>query len=155
MQKQKKGFTILEILLVIALIGILLGIMLVVLNPRARFASARNDTRRSDIKKIEGALIQYRLQEGSYPAGLSSTLQEICDPDIANPSTNCGTNINLSALIPTYLQSIPQDPNDKDTTGGNGYQVAVNTTRNIIAVKAIQAELSVIISINDPLPTAP
>jgi prepilin-type N-terminal cleavage/methylation domain-containing protein len=152
MQKQKKGFTILEILLVIALIGILLGIMLVVLNPRARFASARNDTRQSDIKRLETALTQYRLQEGSYPAGLSSTLQEICDPDIVNPATNCGSYINLSALVPTYIQSIPQDPNDKDTTDGNGYQVAVNITRNIVAVKAIQAESSATISINDPLP---
>jgi prepilin-type N-terminal cleavage/methylation domain-containing protein len=151
-QKQKKGFTLLEILLVIALIGILVTIIIVVLNPKSRFASARNDTRQSDIKKIEGALIQYRLQEGSYPAGLTTTLQEICDPDIANPSTNCGININLSVLVPIYLQSIPQDPNDKDTTGGNGYQVAVDTTRNIVAVKAIQAESSATISINDPLP---
>jgi prepilin-type N-terminal cleavage/methylation domain-containing protein len=154
-QNQKNGFTLLEVLLVIALIGILVTIIIVILNPNSRFASARNDIRQSDIKKIEAALIQYRLQEGSYPAGLTTTLQEICDPDIAEPSINCGTNINLSALVPIYLQSIPQDPNDKDTTGGNGYQVAVNTTRNIIAVKAIQAELSVIISINDPLPTAP
>jgi prepilin-type N-terminal cleavage/methylation domain-containing protein len=151
-QKQKKGFTLLEILLVIALIGILVTIIIVVLNPKSRFESARNDTRQSDIKKIEAALIQYRLQEGSYPAGLTTTLQEICDPDIANPSTNCGININLSALVPIYLQSIPQDPNDKDTTGGNGYKVAVDTTRNIVAVKAIQAESSATISINDPLP---
>jgi prepilin-type N-terminal cleavage/methylation domain-containing protein len=150
-QNQKKGFTLLEVLLVIALIGILVGIIIVVLNPKARFASARNDVRQSDIRKIEGALIQYRLQEGSYPDGLTSTLKEICDPDIANPSTNCGSNINLSVLIPTYLQSIPQDPNDKDTTGGNGYQVAVDITRNVVAVKAIQAESSATISINDPL----
>jgi prepilin-type N-terminal cleavage/methylation domain-containing protein len=150
-QNQKKGFTLLEVLLVIALIGILVGIIIVVLNPKARFASARNDVRQSDIRKIEGALIQYRLQEGSYPAGLTSTLKEICDPDIANPSTNCGSNINLSVLIPIYLQSIPQDPNDKDTTGGNGYQVAVDITRNVVAVKAIQAESSSTISINDPL----
>jgi prepilin-type N-terminal cleavage/methylation domain-containing protein len=150
-QNQKKGFTLLEILLVIALIGILVTIIIVVLNPKSRFASARNDTRQSDIKKIEGALIQYRLQEGSYPVGLDGTLRDICDPDIANPSTNCGININLSVLVPIYLQSIPQDPNDKDTTGGNGYQVAVDTTRNIVAVKAIQAESSATISINDTL----
>ncbi len=151
---QKKGFTLLEVLLVIALIGILLTIILVVLNPRERFAVARNDVRKSDIQKLEGALTQYRLQEGSYPAGLTSTLQEICDPDISNPSVNCGSYINLSSLVPTYIQSIPQDPQDTDSTGGSGYQVAVDVTRNVVALKAIQAESSATISINDPLSSA-
>lgn len=156
MQKKKKGFTLLEILLVIALIGILVTIIIVASNPIARLASARNDIRKSDIRKIEGALIQYRLQEGAYPAGLSSTLKEICDPDIANPATNCGSSyINLSALVPTYIQSIPQDPNDNDIVDGSGYSVAVDVMRNIIAVKAIQAESSANVSINDPLPNTP
>lgn len=152
MQKYKKGFTLLEVLLVIALIGILLTIILVILNPQARFASARNDIRKSDIQKLELAITQYRLQEDSYPPGLNGTLREICDPDIVNPSTNCGSNIDLSVLVPTYIQSIPQDPQDKDSIGGSGYQVAVNITRNIVAIKSIQAEASAIIAINDPLP---
>lgn len=148
MQKQKKGFTLLEVLLVIALIGILLIVVLVALNPRARLASARNDTRQSDIQKLELAITQYRLQEGSYPVGLDGTLREICDPDIINPSTNCGTNIDLSVLVPTYIQSIPQDPQDTDAIGGNGYQVAIDVTRNVIALAAIQAESSATIDIN-------
>jgi prepilin-type N-terminal cleavage/methylation domain-containing protein len=145
---QKKGFTLLEILLVIALIGILVTIILVVLNPQARFASARNDIRKSDIQELELALTQYRLQEGVYPAGLDGTLREICDPD----ASSCSGFVDLSALVPTYIQSIPQDPQDTDSIDGTGYQVAVNITRNIVAIESIQAEASAIIAINNPLP---
>jgi prepilin-type N-terminal cleavage/methylation domain-containing protein len=149
---QKKGFTLLEILLVIALLGILVTIILVVLNPQARFASARNDIRKSDIQELELALTQYRLQEGSYPVGLDRTLREICDPDITNPAVNCGTYINLSALVPTYMQAIPQDPQDTDSIEGSGYSIAVDATRNIVSIKAIRSELSMTIALNDPLP---
>jgi prepilin-type N-terminal cleavage/methylation domain-containing protein len=148
MQNQKKGFTLLEVLLVIALIGILLTIILVVLNPQTRFESARNDIRQSDIQKLEGALTQYRLQEGAYPPGLDGTLREICDPD----ASSCSGFINLSVLVPTYIQSIPQDPQDTDSIGGSGYSMAVDIVRNLVAVKAIQAESSATIAINDPLP---
>lgn len=146
-----KGFTLIEILLVITLIGVLLSIGLVNLNTANRLAEARNDIRKTHIKTLEGAIIQYKLQTGNYPTGLNRNYQEICDPEAS--SSSCIGFLNLKTfLVPTYLQAIPQDPNDTDNTGGNGYSLAVDVATNTVSIRAIQAEGGVEVKINDPLP---
>lgn len=146
--KQKKGFTLLEVLLVLALVGILLAITLVTFDPIGQIAEARNNQRNTDILRIESALTQYRLQEGSYPAGITRNHQEICDPD----ASTCAGYIDLSSLVPTYLNLIPQDPEDDDNTGGSGYSIAVDNNANIVSLIALRAESSTSIAINNPLP---
>ena len=149
----KKGFTLIEILLVIVLISILLIIVLFNVNTEARFIESRNDTRKTNIQVLEGAVTQYRLQTGSYPTGLSRTYQEICDPD----ASSCAGYFDLKTfLVPKYLQAIPQDPNDADTTGGAGYEIAVDVASNTVGVRLKESlrEGGVVIAINDPLPNA-
>ncbi|NBP56599.1 type II secretion system protein, partial [bacterium] len=147
----QKGFTLIEILLVIVLIGILIAIGLVSFNSEARFIDARNDIRKTHMQTLESAITQYKLREGKYPEGLSRNYQEICDPE----ATGCTGFFNLKQfLVPNYLQSIPQDPNDTDTTGGTGYSIAVDETTNIVSVRLKESlrEGGVIIAVNDPLP---
>jgi prepilin-type N-terminal cleavage/methylation domain-containing protein len=144
-----KGFTLIEVLLVITLIGILLTIGLVNFNADDRFIEARNDTRKTHIQILESTLTQYKLQKGIYPDGLTRDYQEICDPD----ATDCTGFIDLkSYLVPNFLQAIPQDPNDTDNTGGVGYEIAADDATNTVSVRSLQAEGEVIININDPLP---
>jgi prepilin-type N-terminal cleavage/methylation domain-containing protein len=144
-----KGFTLIEVLLVITLIGILLTIGLVNFNSEARFIDARNDIRKTHIRTLESAITQYRLQNGSYPAGLTRDYQEICDPD----ASSCTGFIDLkTSLVPNFLQAIPRDPNDTDNTGGAGYSVAVDEDSNIVSIRSLQAEDGVEIKVNDPLP---
>lgn len=153
-KQSQKGFTLIEVLLVIVLIGILISIGLVTFNAEARFIDARNDIRKTHIQTLESAITQYRLQdeEGNYPTGLSRNYQEICDPE----ATVCTGFFDLKPfLVPTYLQAIPQDPNDADTTGGTGYSVAVDEATNTVSVRALQAEGGETIAINDPLPAEP
>jgi type II secretion system protein G len=132
----KKGFTLLEILLVIAAIGILSAIVLVSINPNRQIAQVRNAQKSVDVNTIYKALEQYLIDNGSYPAGITEVEQDIC---INNNTTGC---VNLGVLVPDYIASIPLDP-----TGG-AYKVSINPANNKISVTASSAELSQTIAIN-------
>jgi len=136
----RKGFTLLEILLVIAAIGILAAIVLVAINPNRQIAQARNAQRRSDVNTIYKALEQYLIDNQSYPAGVDETPKDIC-------GTTAGC-VNLGVLVPNYLAAIPTDPQ------GGAYRVSKNSDNNRISVTAPSAELSQKIVIN-PLPPTP
>ena len=72
-----KGFTIIELLTVIAIIGILAGIGLINLN-KAR-AKGRDAKRKSDIHVIQNALEQYYAKFRRYPIITPEGLGERCN----------------------------------------------------------------------------
>ena len=97
--KQHKGFTLLEILLVIAAIGILAAIVIVAINPQRQLALVRNTERSSDINSLGSALDQYLIDNGNYPSDITSTYQDVCIE--GEPAGEC---VDLDGdLIPTYL----------------------------------------------------
>lgn len=119
-----KGFTLLEMLLVIAVIAILAGIVIVAINPAKQLGSANNAKRFSDVKAINDAIKQHAIDNGgiyhssirAYPTGVNS-LREVCNSgSSSNASCPTGT-LNLSFLVPDYLQSIPRDPSYDSASG--------------------------------------
>jgi len=68
-----KGFTIVELLIVIVVIGILAA--LVVVTYSGIQAKARDTERKTDIKALHGQLEAYQAQNGKYP-----TLANVNDP---------------------------------------------------------------------------
>lgn len=139
----KKGFTLLEILLVIAAIGILAAIVIVAINPNRQLAQVRNTTRTSDLNTISKAVEQYLIDVGAYPTSLTGTLQEIC----AQNASDCTGYVDLqSELVPTYIAAIPQDP--QVTGNGSGYEIAINSVNNKISITAPNAELDQTITLN-------
>jgi prepilin-type N-terminal cleavage/methylation domain-containing protein len=156
MKKQSKGFTLLEILLTIMLIGILATIVLVAINPNKQISQSRNLVRKADINSIYNALQQYNaVNRGVSNFNISNNYTEICDTgslttEDSLPSTNyCDGKIDLRALVPTYLIEIPKDT---DTSlGGTGYELAKDSN-NQTSLRSNKEELSQIVAIN-PLPT--
>jgi prepilin-type N-terminal cleavage/methylation domain-containing protein len=144
--KQNKGFTLLEILLVIAAIGILAAIVLVAINPNRQIAQARNTVRQADINTIQKAVEQYLIENGSYPSSISTTPGYICNTgtEQVGGSTNCSGRLDLRELVPTYLAGIPKDPQDTGTN--TWYMVAINPDNNKISISAAQAEGKAIVS---------
>ncbi len=157
---QRKGFTLLEILLVIAAIGILAAIVLVAINPNRQLAQARNAQRRSDVLAISNAVYQKIIDEAN--AGTSNTLTaitttvaEIYKSGTTTGTTGCtGTPIDLAAvasdagadIVPLYLAQVPQDPSEGATAVCSGYTI-VKDANNRITVAAPNAELSATISV--------
>jgi prepilin-type N-terminal cleavage/methylation domain-containing protein len=102
-----RGFTLVEILIVIAIIGLLSAVVFASLS-EAR-AKSRDNARVSDLKQIELALALYREANGDYP-------------DTGNLGNTDGTG-----LIPAFLPRLPVDPRDGSayiyTSGSSGYSL--------------------------------
>ena len=121
-KRVNKGFTLLEILLVIAAIGILAAIVLVAINPNRQINQARQAAINSDKNTVEKALQQRLIDTGSYPAGLDGVQRPICIN--GNTPPNC---VDLSGLIPDYVAAIPSSTTYTVVRGNDG-RVYVNTT---------------------------
>ena len=125
-----KGFTLLEILLTITLIGILAAIILIAINPNRQLAQVRDLDRQKDITDISQAMQLYNVKNrGEYPSGIEiGVYKEICGEEI---DINC---VDLNILIPNYINEIPKDPN------GNNYLIGINPDNNSISFLADNAE---------------
>lgn len=104
MNKLARGFTLIEMLVVISIIGILAT--LVAANLNSARSRARDAQRKSDIKNISTALRIYYNDKGSYPANDGSNQMIACDPG----TTSCvwGTEWNIGTTV--YMQTLPKDP---------------------------------------------
>lgn len=64
---KRKAFTLIELLIIIAILGILAAAVLVAINPGKRMGQARDAQRKTDLAQIRNALEAYSVTHGSYP----------------------------------------------------------------------------------------
>lgn len=74
-ERKRRGFTLIELIVVITIIGILAAA--VAINAPALVERARKKRASADIKQIETAVQDYRMQTGHYP----ESLEEVVHPD--------------------------------------------------------------------------
>lgn len=110
---REKGFTLIEMLAVISIIGVLSSIALVsVSNSRAK---ARDAQRLSDMDSIRKALMLYKEANGQFPDPESDcNLWGSWDSSYSDDTTSFIDN-----LRPTYFASTPIDPLAATTTVAN------------------------------------
>jgi len=148
MKNNNQGFTLLEILLVVAAIAILAGIVIVAINPAKQLADTRNAQRRVDVATILNAVYQYYIDAGSLPTGITTAAQEICIGGTATTTCTGAGLAPLNELVANerYIVSIPRDPNGTCATLGVCYEI-VKTANNRITVSAPDAEEGETISV--------
>jgi len=134
--KKTKGFTLIEILVVVALIAILAAVTIVAINPAKNFADTRNAQRSSDVKAILDAVTQYLATAGNTLGGLGTI--PACSSTPAAIGTGSG-NVNLAGtLVSDYIAAIPIDPSG-GTAANTGYTICT-TASNRIQIAAPNAE---------------
>lgn len=139
-KNNKSGFTLLEILLVVAAIAILAGVVIVAVNPGKQLADARNSQRLSDVNSIASAVIQKSIDEdGVVMTAVTTTDTEICIKG-GSVTATCTSLIDLSTLTTSseYLTGIPTDPQGASTNGA-GYTISKDANDRI-TVTAPDAE---------------
>ena len=103
----KKGFTLIELIVVIGILAILATVGLVALNPLAQFQKATDARRKSDLAQIQKALETYYQDNGSYPlSSVTAPLYKIQVPGQTTPTT-----IDWGKQWQPYMNLVPQDPN--------------------------------------------
>lgn len=136
------GFTLIELMLVIAIIAVLSGIVIAALSPTRQLGFARDASRQSAVNTILNALYQYSIDHnGALPPSITSTLQEIC----RTGASDCD-DANLDALSGSYLSSVPIDPHSPDTATGTNYFIRLDNNGRL-TVSAPGAEVREEISV--------
>ncbi len=111
MVNKSRGFTIVELLIVIVVIGILAAIVIVAFNgvqSRAKYA-----TMKSDIASFEKIIKLYYIDEGSYPP-----------PDSATPAGPNTLNFaTIPGIVPKYASRVPAFP-----SGSIGYYAYIRSS---------------------------
>jgi type IV pilus assembly protein PilA len=132
--KKQKGFTLIEILVVIGIIAILAAVVLIAINPARQFAQARDSQRVSNLNTILNAIGQRMADNKGVFAGqfkIGGGATSTC----GTLATTTGTHVtsdeavsvtessgNLGCLVPTYLSALPMDPTI--ISGSNtGYEI--------------------------------
>jgi type IV pilus assembly protein PilA len=129
--RNQKGFTLIEILLVVAAIAILAGIVIVAINPAKQLGDTRNASRNSAVNTILNAVTQYAVDNnGILPAGITATTTEICSSAVATSS--CTGLVDLSVLTNggKYVTAIPDEP-QKTNANGAGYTISKNANGRV------------------------
>lgn len=144
-----RGFTLLEILLVVAAIAILAGIVIVAINPAKQLGDTRNAQRRVDVNTILNAIYQYTLDtSGTLPATIAeSTTCSGAGNEICKTGGTCTGLLDLSVLTANqkYLTSMPYDP-AAATTNSTKY-IAVKSANGRVTVCAPSAEQGATVSV--------
>lgn len=111
---KQKGFTLLEVMVVIVILGVLAG--MVVPNLMGSVEEANIEAAKIEIKAIEGAMKRYKLKNNFYPTteqGLEALVRQTDIEPIPRSFPQDG-----------YLQEVPRDPWDNEyilvSPGDNG-----------------------------------
>ncbi len=140
-QQAQAGFTLLEVLLVVAIIAILAGIVIIAINPGKNLGDARNSQRSADVNTIINGTYQYILDNnGNLPAvgartgavAISTTPTEIC----VTTGSTCTGLVDLAVLTTNgkYLVAIPKDPSCPTGCNANGvgYTIAKDVNGRLV-----------------------
>ena len=103
MLSRKKGFTLLELLLTVGIVGIISAVVVFVINPVEALRQSRDSDRITDMKTLDGTLTLYlQDQPGGYLGAGNVVYVSIPDPSATSTAGDQCQGLGLPTLPATY-----------------------------------------------------
>jgi prepilin-type N-terminal cleavage/methylation domain-containing protein len=133
------GFTIIELVVVIAMIGILAGFLIATIDPIAQIQKGRDGRRKADLAQIQRALEAYYQDNrqyppnpgmGDYPGDPACAYNEYKIVDLA------GLVVEWGSPFRPYMNLVPEDPDSTKNyvyiadCGGQAYWLYASLERD-------------------------
>lgn len=118
MRTFSKGFTFIELMVAIAIIGVLSTVVMA--GAASTRKSARVAQRVSDIKRVQSALDLYYANNKSYPS-TGGAYRGVCPSYNGSGAYTAKNGLVIPGLVPDYILSIPVDPQTSATSDANCY----------------------------------
>lgn len=115
MKNRSDGFTMIELIIVIAIVAILAAVAFVAVNPAKRLMDSRNANRYGSVKAFSEAVVNYSLENAGLPREIDGNLRMVgtaqtgCVYDCAGVMTQ-DECLDLSVTLQEYMESLPIDP---------------------------------------------
>lgn len=136
---RKKGFTLIEVLVVIGIIAILAGVVLVAVSPGKQFKQARDTQRVANVNTILNAIGQnISDHQGLFFCG-GSVVNLGNQWSLMSSDTIDGAFNIAECLVPEYLPKLPFDPSKGDFENEDSYDLGYHVKmddQGRISVKA-------------------
>ena len=154
------GFTLVELLIVIAIIAIIAAVVFVALDPLTRFKDSRDSARWQEVAELMNAIKIDQVDNGGYyiSAVSNTTAGEVYMVSDGSVSSNCDDNnaycdtnvtdddncVDLSGLVSEgYIGAVPISPDGLGswTSSTTGYTLQRDST-GILTVRSCESENS-------------
>ncbi len=120
----QKGFTLIEMIITIGILGVLASIILAIVNPLAQFQKSNDARRKSDLEQLQRALEQYYQDHGQYPHSSGSNGSPTYSiVDFSKINTNPPIGITWGNQWVPYMNFLPKDP-----AAGRTYRYVTDAT---------------------------